>query len=254
MSNIVGTWTFFKRETRRFMKVWGQTILAPVVSNVLFLTVFGLSLGKVIQIQEGVTYLQFIVPGLIIMGIITNAFQNPSSSIVIMKYQGLIQDLMSIPLKASEILLASISSAIFRGLLVGFITYLTALLFTGFNYESIAIIILASVLIAGFFSFTGFIVGIWADEFDRTSFILNFILMPLIFLGGIFYSIKTLPYPFSLISAFNPIVYMASLMRYGFTGVMEYPIGLSIGVLFGGNIILGAVAYLLLKSGWKLKT
>lgn len=254
MSNMVGTWTFFKRETRRFMKVWMQTILAPVVSNLLFLTVFGLSLSKAVQLQEGVTYLQFIVPGLVMMGIVTNAFQNPSSSIVIMKYQGLISDIMSLPLKTSEMLLAIISSAIFRGLLVGLITYLTALIFTGFNYTSIPIIFLSAFLMAGFFSFAGVIIGIWADEFDRTAFILNFILMPMIFLGGVFYSIKTLPPLFAAISAYNPIVYMASLIRYGFTGIVEYPIALSLGILLAGNLILGATSYLLLRSGWKLKT
>ena len=254
MNNIIGTWTLFKRETRRFMKVWMQTILAPVVSNLLFLTVFGLSLSKAVELQDGVTYIQFIVPGLIMMGITTNSFQSPSSSLVIMKYQGLINDLMSIPLKTSEILLAFISSAIYRGLIVGFITYLTALFFTDFAYTSISVIIASSILMAGFFAFAGFIIGIWADEFDRTAFILNFILMPLIFLGGVFYSVKTLSPLFATISAYNPMVYMASLLRYGFTGVIEYPIALSMSILLIGNLILGTTSYLLLRSGWKLKT
>ncbi len=254
MSNPIGTWTLFQRENKRFLKVWMQTILAPVISNLLFIMVFGLSLHRSIGDVQGLNYLQFIVPGLIIMGIINNAFQNPSSSIMIMKYQNIITDLLIVPLKSLEFLLAFIGSAVLRGVIVGTVTYLTAIFFVDFTYPSITIILTTAILVALFFGFLGIIVGIWASVFDQSAFIMNFVMMPLIFLGGVFYPITTLPTIFAQISSFNPIVYMINLLRYGFTGVQEYSLLLSFSVLGGLTLILGITSYLLLRSGWRLQT
>ena len=254
MSNPLGTWTLFKRETSRFLKVWQQTILAPVISNLLYFAIFGLSLHRNMQDFQGVPYLEFLVPGLIIMGIINNSFQNPSSSIIIMKYQGLINDLMVVPLKRRELLLAFTSSAVLRGLIVGFMTFLTAIFFVDFNYHSPFTIISGSILVALFFSFIGLIIGIWADEFDRTAFVQNFVLMPLIFLGGVFYPISSLPETFAKISAFNPIVHMINLLRYGFTGVLEFSVETSFAVVGIGTVLAGLLAYYLLKIGYKLQS
>jgi ABC-2 type transport system permease protein len=253
MSNPIGTLTLFKRETFRFLKVWQQTLLAPVISNLLYFAIFGLSLQRSVETLGDVSYLAFLAPGLIIMGIINNSFQNPSSSIIIMKYQGLITDLMVVPLKRRELLLAFISSAVLRGLIVGGMTFATAIFFVDFTYDSVPIIILTSILVALFFSFVGLSVGIWADEFDRTAFIQNFVLLPLIFLGGVFYPSSSLPGVFAQISAFNPIVHMINLLRYGFTGMLEYPVSLSLSVLAGGTALAGFIAYYLLKSGYKLQ-
>lgn len=254
MSNHLGTWTLFKRESQRFLKVWMQTILAPVVSNLLFLTIFGLSLSKSVATVGGLPYLAFIVPGLIMMGIINNAFQNPSSSIMIMKYQGIITDLMTVPLKKSELLLAFTASAVIRGLLVGLITLLTSLFFVELTYSSPLFIAMSSMLVATFFSFLGILTGIWASDFDKFSFIQNFILMPLTFLGGVFYPVSTLPGIFAKLSAFNPIVYMIDLLRYGFTGVHEFAISTGLIVVTSMTVIAGVTTYLVLKSGWKLQT
>jgi ABC-2 type transport system permease protein len=252
-SNPYGTWTFFRRETHRFLKVWTQTVVAPVISNLLYFAIFGLSLHRAIPDIQGITYLQFLVPGLIVMGLINNAFQNPSSSIIIMKYQGLINDILSIPLRRIELLIAFTGSAVIRGLIVGFMTYLTAIFFVDFTYASVPIIIASSVLICFFFAFLGIIVGIWANEFDKTAFVQNFVMLPLIFLGGVFYSIDGLPEIAQKVSAFNPIVYMINLLRYGFTGVLEYPIDLSFLIIGGTTAILGIVSYLILRTGWRLQ-
>lgn len=253
MSNKLGTLTLFKRETNRFMKVYLQTLFAPVFSNLLYFAIFGLSLYKAVPDVNGITYLQFLVPGLIAMGIINNAFQNPSSSLIIMKYQGLIQNLLTIPLKRSEIMLAFVFSAVLRGLLVGFMTYLTAIIFVELPYHSFLIITLAALIIALFFSFLGLLVGIWAKEFDRNAFVQNFVLTPLTFLGGVFYSLDRLPQIAQNISMANPIVYLIDLLRYGFTGVHSYPIGISFAVSITITAILGAITYLVLKSGWRLE-
>jgi len=253
MANPYGTYTLFKRETKRFTRVWTQTLMAPVISNLLYLAIFGLSLHKAIPDVQGVSYLEFLVPGLIIMGIINNAYQNPSSSIIIMKYQGIIYDIMSIPLKRYELLIAFISSAVLRGLIVGFATYLTAIFFVDFHYVSIPIIITAAILVSLFFAFAGLFTGIWADEFDKTALVQNFIIMPLIFLGGVFYPISTLPETIKDISSLNPIVHMINLLRYGLTGVKEFSIQTSFIVVISCILVAGTITYLVLRNGWKLQ-
>lgn len=253
MTNPRGTWTLFKRETMRFLKVYMQTIFAPVVNNLLYFAVFGLSLHKAIPSIQGISYLQFMVPGLIVMGLINNAYQNPSSSIILMKYQGLIGDLMSIPLKRIEIFSAFIASAVLRSFIVGGVTFLTSLFFVDFPYTSIPIILLSASLISLFFSFLGLLMGILAREFDQQAFLQNFVIMPLTFLGGIFYPVSSLPGIFATVSYANPIVHMINLLRYGFTGIQEIPIILSLTILASGTILLGAITYLALHKGWKLQ-
>jgi ABC-2 type transport system permease protein len=253
MMNYYGIWTLFKRETNRFLKVYSQTVLAPVVSNLLFLTVFGLSLNRANPGFEGVSYLAFLVPGLVMSGIANNAFQNPSSSLIISKYTGVLPILMTIPLKRGAVLFAFIVSAVLRGMLVGFVTYLSAVFFVEMNYHSVIMIFVSGFLIALFFSFFGFIAGVWAKEFDNIAFITNFILTPMTFLGGVFYPISSLPETFQLISAFNPIVYMVDLMRYGFVGIGGYPLWMSLAVLIAFNLVSGTCAYLIIKSGWRLQ-
>lgn len=253
MNNPLGTYTLFLRETKRFMRVYMQTLLAPVVSNILYLVIFGLSMNRSVPI-EGVTYLQFLIPGLIMMGIINNAFQNPSSSIMIMKYQGLITDFTTVPLKKIEILSAITASAVLRAVLVGIMTYLTGIFFVDFPYTSIAFILFTAITVSLFFSFLGIIVGIWAKEFDRQAFIMNFLLMPLIFLGGVFFPVTKLPGVFSQIAQFNPMVYMIDLLRYGFTGVHEFPLFLGLGIISGVTLLTGIIAYLILRSGYQIQT
>jgi len=253
MNNPRGTFTLFKRETRRFMKVYMQTIFAPVTSNLLYFAIFGVSLHRAMPEIQGVTYLQFLVPGLIVMGLINSAYQNPSSSLIIMKYQGLIDDLMTIPLKRIEILVAFMSSAVLRAFIVGFMTYITSVFFVDMPYASIPTIFLSALLISLFFGFLGMFVGIWANEFDKAAFIQNFIMQPMIFLGGVFYSISTLPEYMQKFSELNPIVYMVNIMRYGFTGIADQSLILSFSVITAATITMGLITYTALHKGWKLQ-
>ena len=254
MANPIGTWTLFSRENKRFLKVYKQTVFAPVISNLLFLAIFGLSVQRTIPGYEEVPYLAFLVPGLIMMGIINNAFQSPSSSIMIMKYQGLIQDILTIPLNTCEKLIGFIGSGVLRGLLVGAVTYITAIFFVDLSYASIPIILITSILVSIIFSFFGFLIGVWAKEFDKQALVMNFILMPLIFLGGVFYPVTALPDLFQKISLYNPIVYMINLLRYGFTGIEEFSVVFSLSVTAALTALLAIVSYFVLKSGWKLQT
>lgn len=253
LNNAYGTWTLFKRETKRFLKVYMQTLLGPVASGVIYFAVFGVSIYTLLPETESSKYLIFIVPGLISMGIINSAFQNPSSSMIIMKYQGLISDLLTIPLKRYEIFLAFISSAVLRAFIVGGMTLITALFFVPMPFYSVGMIFLASLLMALFFSFTGFLLGLWANEFDKSAFVSTFVLSPLIMLGGAFYSISRLPAPFDTLSQFNPIVYLIDLLRYGFTGTAEFSLALSLAVSIALTAIFGIWSYTLLKRGYHLE-
>lgn len=254
MLNPLGTWTFFRRETKRFMRVYLQTVLSPIVSNLLYLAVFGVSLHRALPEVEGISYLAFLVPGLVAMGIINNSFQNPSSSIMIAKYQGIITDILTIPLKWSEILFAYLSSALLRGLIVGSVTLATMSFFVDFTYPAIGYIIVSAILLGIFFGAIGVIIGIWANEFDQFSLIQNFVLTPLLFLGGVFYPLQQLPEKFQVISQFNPIVYMIDILRYGFTGIHAFPPLYSLSIVAGMTVAAVTAAYLLLRSGWKLQT
>lgn len=251
--NYYGIWTLFKRETNRFLKVYLQTILSPVVSNLLFLMIFGLSLNRANDAIEGLPYLVFLAPGLIALGYSNNAFQNPSSSLIISKYLGIINNLLTIPLKRGSILFAFIASAIFRGLLVGAVTWLTTIFFVDLLYHSVGMIVLSSLLMTSFFAFIGFIAGVWAKEFDNIAFIQNFVLTPLIFLGGVFYPLNTLPERWQTISNFNPIVYFIDLIRYGFVGVNFYPLWLSITVCSSIIAVCWIISYVIIRRGWRLQ-
>ncbi len=253
MANPRGTYTLFKRETMRFLKVYMQTIFAPVVNNLLFFAVFGFSLHKAVPDIQGITYLQFMVPGLVIMGLVNNAYQNPSSSIILMKYQGIIGDLMSIPLKSYELFIAFISSALLRSFIVGGVTFLTSLFFVSFPYTSIPIILISSFLVSLFFSFLGLFIGIWAKEFDNQAFIQTFIIMPLTFLGGVFYPVSSLPPSIYAVAKLDPIVHMINLLRYGFTGIQEISLTFSFTILTSITVIMGIISYIALSTGWRLK-
>ena len=252
MTNPRGTLTLFNRETKRFMKVYLQTVFAPVFSNVLYFTIFGIAFSKM-EVAPGLGYLQFLVPGLIAMGIINNAFQNPASSLIQMKYQGLIHNLLTIPLSRAEILLAFVSSAVLRGFIVGAATLITSMFFVDVPFHSIPLIIISALLISLFFAFLGVLVGVWANEFDQNAFIQNFVLTPLVFLGGVFYAIDRLPEWAQVVSHFNPMVYMIDLLRYSFTSVGSYSLSTNLTVVGVSVAVLGAVTYLVLKSGWRIQ-
>lgn len=253
MANYIGLYTKFKRESMRFLTVWSQTILSPVFTNLLYLAIFGLSLNRFMPESNGISYLDFLAPGLIVMGIINNAFQNPSTSLIISKYQGHITDLLIIPLTKIEILVAYLMAALLRALIIGIVTFITLYFFVDFHIVSIGIIFLSGFLISSFFGLLGFFMGLLSKEFDDIAIIHNFILTPMIFLGGVFYKISSLPQLFQKISHFNPIVYMVDVFRYGFTGLHEYSISLSLLIIVASNIIIGTITYLALKSGWRLQ-
>ncbi len=252
--NPRGVITLFYKEIQRFREVWLQTLLAPVMSNLLFLLVFGVALSESPSPFPGVEYLAFLIPGLAAMGSMTNAVQNPMSSLIIAKYTNNIQELLMIPLKGFELCLAYVAAGIVRGILVAAITVIVGAFFADLSYYSIGWIIVVNILIGAIFSSLGAIIGIVAKEFDGAAIVPTFIMTPLIYLGGVFYSINTLTGFFAAASRFNPMFYMIDGYRYAFLGVGEAPFALSLAVMVLFFIITFGIASWMFQAGYRLKT
>lgn len=257
--NWLGLQTLLEKEVRRFLKVSFQTIVAPVISTLLFLLVFMQAMGQGRADIHGVPYVEFLAPGLIMMAILTNAFANSSSSIIIGKVQGSIVDVLMPPLSAAELTVAFVIGAAARGLLVGVVTALTSAAFMAFSPTPMQIehpwaILFFATGAAAMFGMLGVIGGVWADKFDQLAAVNNFVITPLTFLSGTFYAITSLPEPFLSFSHANPVFYLIDGFRYGFTGVAEAPLALGAGVTIAVTAALGAWCYFLLKSGYKLKS
>lgn len=257
--NWFGLWTLLAREVRRFMKVSFQTIFAPVISTLLFLIVFMQAFGRARAEVNGVPYVEFLAPGLIMMAVLTNSFANSSSSIMIGKVQGSIVDVLMPPLSSAELTVAFVVGAAARGLLVGCVTALTSAGFMAFSESPMSIahiwaIVYFASAAAMMFGMIGVVGGVWADKFDQLAVVTNFIITPLTFLSGTFYAIKKLPEPFLTASHFNPVFYLIDGFRYGFTGVSEAPPLLGVLVTFAITLALSFTCYRLFKSGYKLKS
>ena len=251
--NWLGLRTLLSKEVRRFLRVPGQTVLSPLISTSLYFVVFGVSLGGRMEQVTGHPYLPFIVPGLIFLGMANNAFLNSSSSLFIMKIQGTVVDLLVAPLGAGEILLGFVGGAMVRGLLVGLLTWAVALLFTPLQLVHPLATLGFLLGTAYVFSVLGLVAAVWAEKFEQINFFPTFVMLPLTFLGGVFYSIRQLPEPWHTVSLFNPMVYMVEGLRYGMLGSTVFPPVLGGTLLATMALVATLVTYALLARGYKLK-
>jgi ABC-2 type transport system permease protein len=251
--NTIGMKTLFVKEVRRFMRVPGQTVLSPLISTTLYFIVFGYSISSRVHEVEGVPYLPCIVPGLIFLGIANNAFLNASSSLFITKIQGTVVDLLVSPLGAGELMAGFIGGAMVRGLVVGGLTWVVAAIFTGFSLEHAWVAAYFLLISCYVFSVLGLLAAMWAEKFEQINFFPTFVMMPLTFLGGVFYSVRELPSPWNHISLFNPMVYMVEGLRYGMLGRSAFSPALGGGILLGLALVATGAAYAALRSGYKLK-
>lgn len=252
--NYRGTYTLFYKEIARFKEVWTQTILAPVMSNLLFLLVFGVALADSPSPFPGVPYLAFLIPGLAIMGGINNAVQNAMSSLIIAKFTNNIGELLMIPLRGFEIGLAYVAAGILRGMLVSAVTVIVGMFFVSLPFSSWLLLIVFSLLVNGIFSSLGAIIGIVSKEFDTASIVPTFVLTPLSYLGGVFYSVSSLPPVFATASRFNPIFYMIDGFRYAFLGVGEAGLLLSLTITAACFALTFGIASWMFQTGYRLKT
>ncbi len=242
-----------QREIRRVNRLWTQTILAPVVSSALFILVFGLSLGSRIKSIEGFPYDVFIVPGLIAMAMAQAAFSNNSSSLLQARNDRYINDVLASPMHPWQMNLGYAVGGFFRSLAIGLALIAIALPLTDTPIRNPLALALAIVLLVGLFSALGTVVGIYAQSFDHHSFINNILILPLTFLGGVFYSIEILPSPWQELSHANPIFYMVNAIRYGFLGTSDVSVALSFAVTALIAAAMVAWSQWLFSSGHKLK-
>ncbi len=245
--------TLWRREVNRFMKIKKQTLGAPLLETFLYIMVFGAALGSRIKHLHGIDYILFVIPGLIMMAFSTNAFANNSSSILQQKFQGAIQDQLSSPASPMELLLAFSLGGFMRGLIVATLTFVVSVVLVGLPVDHILVLIPSLALVGFFFSQLGVLTGVRAEQFDDVSFVQTFVLQPLIFLGGVFYSAALLPQPFETLTRFNPIYYMINLVRYGFVGFTEVSIALSLLALTAATGALFLVNLRLFSQGYKLR-
>ncbi|MCB2015429.1 MAG: ABC transporter permease [Sphingobium sp.] len=253
--NWSGTRALYVKEVRRFMKVQLQTIWAPSVTTLLYLIIFTVALGGQGRTVLGVPFAEFIAPGLIMMGMIQNAFANSSFGMLVGKIQGTIVDYLMPPISTMELLFAQVAAAMTRGLFVGFAISLAIFLWPGvhLNIEHPWAIMAFGLLGTMFVSFLGVMTSIWAEKFDHAAAITNFVIAPLSLLSGTFYSVDRLSPMFQAISHANPFFYAISGFRYGFLSVADTEVLRGLIVLTGLNIVLGVICYKLLRSGWKIR-
>lgn len=252
--NMLGLWTLYRKEVQRFWKVIFQTVFAPVVTTLLFFVVINLAFGEQRGEIAGIPFADFLAPGLILMGLLQNAFANSSSSILVSKVQGNSVDFLMPPLSALELMIAFIAGAVTRGLVVAAATGIVMAFFVDLTPNHIWAIIFFALMGAMLLGMIGLIGGVWAEKFDHIAVITNFIITPLTFLSGTFYSIEVLPEPFYTLSHFNPFFYMIDGFRYGFTGHADGGILIGATTLIVLNLVMLAASYLVLRSGWRLKS
>ena len=251
--NTVALRTLFFKEIRRFIKVWLQTVLAPLMTTSLYFLVFGVALGSRLKTIDGIPYIQYVVPGLVMLSLIRESFLNTASGLFQSKINGTITDVLVAPIGAFEMLVAYVGAAMVRASIVASLVLLVALVFTPFTVAHSLWAIYFALIVSASFAMLGLVTALWAEKFDHLSVFPNFVLTPLTFLGGVFYSIKILPAPWDTISSFNPLLYMVNGLRFGFLDVSDTPILTSaivcLLVLIGSTILTTA----LFVKGYRLR-
>ena len=251
--NWVGLWTLYRKEVFRFLKVFMQTVAAPVITTLLFYTIFALALGGVVRMTGNLPFLEFLAPGLVMMAMVQNAFANTSSSVIIAKIQGNIVDVLMPPLSPLELLAAYIGGGITRGVLVGLATLLVMRLFVPIGLHDFGFVVFHGLAACIMLSLLGVIGGIWSEKFDHIAAVTNFVVTPLAFLSGTFYTLDRVPEAFRFIAHLNPFFYTIDGFRYGFIGESDGTLGIGIAVMLAVNLGLGLLAWRMLATGYKLK-
>ncbi len=252
LANWQGLWTLYLKEVRRYLKIFGQTLLAPVVTTLLFLTVFAVAFGGG-RIVAGIPYIQFLTPGLIMMSILQNAFANTSTSLIQMKLNENIVDTLMPPISAIEYAAAFIFSGATRGIMVAMGVGVALSLVVPVGIHNIGLIIFYGCAAALMMSTIGLITGIWAEKFDHISTVTNFVILPLSFLSGTFFSIERFTPLLQAFSHVNPFFYLIDGFRYGFTGHADGSLEIGIALVTVIDVALATICFMMLRSGYKLK-
>ncbi len=254
MANGRGFGTLLGRETKKFTKSTMQTIVAPVIASVLYIIVFGKFIGAQIPEVNGHSYIEFLIPGLIMMSVITSSYFNSSLSILIAKFFNNLSEVLTAPLSYFEMVLALTLGGVIRGFVVGILTLLVSFLFVPVTMSHIVLFTYFMFFVSLIFASIGVMMGLWAETFDHVETFSSFVLTPLTFLGGVFYSINMLPDLLKTLSTFNPLLYMINGMRYGVLGISDVNVPFSMVLVFVLSTFLFGVNIWLFKRGYKIKT
>ncbi|MCH2554738.1 MAG: ABC transporter permease [SAR116 cluster bacterium] len=253
--NWVGLQTLYLREVQRFAKVGMQTVVAPVITSMLFLMVFAVAVGDRAQLAGDISFISFLVPGLVMMTVLQNAFANSSSSLVVSKVQGNIVDLLMPPIGPGELLVGLALGGMTRGIAVGLFAALVLGRFAELQLPAAPLTALAFLVLGSLaMALAGILAGVWSNKFDEMATITNFLIQPLAFLSGTFYSVDRLPAPFDTMATLNPFFYAIDGFRYGLIGVGDRSIVTGLVGLVLVNGVLWLLCYRVLKSGWRLKS
>ncbi|WP_439327693.1 ABC transporter permease [Lonepinella sp. BR2357] len=250
----VAFYTILRKEIRRFMRIWVQTLVPPVITMTLYFVIFGQLIGSRIGDMAGFSYMQFIVPGLIMMSSLTNSFGNVASSFYSTKFAHNVEELLISPVSPHIIIFGYMAGGMVRGLLVGILVTMVSLFFVSFDIHSWGVIALTLLFTTATFSLGGLINAVFAQSFDDISIIPTFVLTPLTYLGGVFYSISLLPPFWQGVSKLNPIMYMINGFRYGFLGISDVPLVYTFTVLILFISVLYGMAYYLISRGIGLRS
>nr|WP_300309257.1 ABC transporter permease [Halomonas sp.] len=250
----VALWTLVVKEIKRFTRIWPQTLLPPSITMTMYFIIFGNLIGSRIGEMDGQSYMDFIVPGLIMMSVITNSYSNVASSFFSNKFQRSVEEMMVSPMPNWVILAGFVLGGMARGLGVGIIVTGVSLFFTRIQVAHPLLTIGVVVLTAALFAIGGFINALLGKKFDDISIVPTFVLTPLTYLGGVFYSISLLPTFWQAASMLNPILYMVNVFRYGFLGVSDIPVGWALLAVFGFIVVLFAIALWMLERGKGIRT
>ncbi|MGO2133228.1 MAG: ABC transporter permease [Halomonas sp.] len=245
----VALWTLVVKEIRRFTRIWPQTLLPPSITMTMYFIIFGNLIGDRIGEMDGYSYMDFIVPGLIMMSVITNSYSNVASSFFSTKFQRSVEEMMVSPMPNWVILSGFVLGGMARGLGVGAIVTVVSLFFTELTMAHPLLTLLVVVLTSALFAVGGFINALLGKKFDDISIVPTFVLTPLTYLGGVFYSISLLPDFWQGVSMLNPILYMVNVFRYGFLGVSDIPVGWALSAILGFIVVLFGLALWMLENG-----
>lgn len=251
--NIRGVWALYSFEMHRTWRTLWQSLVTPVITTVLYFVVFGSVIGSRMETIGGVDYGAFIVPGLMMLSILTQSISNAAFGIYFPKFSGTVYEMLSAPMSPIELVMGYVGAAASKSIMLGLIILATANLFVDVRIEHPLAMIMFLVLTALTFSLFGFIIGIWADGFEQLSFIPMLIVTPLTFLGGAFYSINMLPEPWQTISLFNPVVYLVSGFRWSFYGAGDVSIGVSLGITATFLFVCLGIVIMIFRTGYRLK-
>lgn len=254
MRNWISFYTLLRREITRILNMWAETLLPPVITMGLYFVIFGSVMGSRIGSMDGIPYIQYIVPGLVMMGIINNSYMNVEFSFYLSRFQRNIEEILTAPIPNSLVLAGYVGGGVFRGLLIGVLVLMVSLFFTKLSIHSWGLTLLISLLTSVLLSLGGLINGIFAKNFDDLSIVPMFVLTPLTYLGGVFYSVDLLPAVWRKLTYFNPIFYMVNGFRYAMSGVSDLSILYSIVMLSILVVVFYSICVWLLNKGVGIKT